>query len=151
MTDHVLKLRAAKRDDLNTILSLLRDDVLGAARETTDQSHYIAAFNEILKEPTAHLLVAVLDGEIIGCAQVNVLANLSLQATKRANIEGVRIASTHRAEGLGEAFFDLIEAFCREQGCGLMQLTTNASRDAALRFYVSQGFEASHVGLKKPL
>ena len=84
-------------------------------------------------------------------AQVNVLANLSLQATKRANIEGVRIASTHRSEGLGEAFFDLIEAFCREQGCLMMQLTTNASRDAALRFYLSRGFEASHVGLKKSL
>jgi len=63
----------------------------------------------------------------------------------------VRIASAHRAGGHGEALFDLIEAFCRKEGCGLIQLTTNVSRDAALRFYLSLGFEASHVGLKKKL
>lgn len=51
-------------------------------------------------------------------------------ATRRAEIEGVlRIAA----------------------GCGLLQLTSNASRSDALRFYKGAGFTPSHIGFKKPL
>ncbi len=50
-------------------------------------------------------------------------------ATRRAEIEGGRIAA----------------------GCGLLQLTSNASRSDALRFYQGAGFTPSHIGFKKPL
>ena len=49
-------------------------------------------------------------------------------------------------------FRDAIEA-ARQDGCGLVQLTSDKRRaDAdAIRFYESLGFEASHEGLKLPL
>jgi len=40
MSNSQLILREAERGDLETILSLLRDDVLGAERETDDMSLY---------------------------------------------------------------------------------------------------------------
>ena len=40
---------------------------------------------------------------------------------------------------------------CREQGCGLVQLTTDKSRVDAHRFYDRLGFEASHLGYKRML
>jgi GNAT superfamily N-acetyltransferase len=43
-----------------------------------------------------------------------------------------------------------IEA-AKERGCTIMQLTTNASRHEAHRFYESLGFTASHVGMKRVL
>lgn len=144
-----LAIRAATFDDLADILSLLRDDVLGASRETTGTASYEDAFNDILADPNADVLLAVRGSTIVGCAQVNVLANLSLQATKRAHIEGVRISSDHRASGLGRRFFALLQDHCRARGCGLMQLTTNISRDATLNFYRDIGFELTHHGLKK--
>jgi GNAT superfamily N-acetyltransferase len=43
------------------------------------------------------------------------------------------------------------EARARAAGCTLLQLTSNATRQDALRFYEAQGFVASHVGFKKAL
>ncbi|MET4780381.1 hypothetical protein [Glaciihabitans sp. UYNi722] len=37
-----------------------------------------------------------------------------------------------------------IEAVCRD--CNLVQLTSDASREAAHRFYTRLGFTAAHVG-----
>jgi GNAT superfamily N-acetyltransferase len=39
-------------------------------------------------------------------------------------------------------------AAAREQGCGLVQLTSDKRRHDAIRFYQSLGFTASHEGLK---
>lgn len=47
-------------------------------------------------------------------------------------------------------FRDAIEA-ARQDGCGLVQLTSDKRRADAIRFYESLGFEASHEGLKLPL
>ena len=37
---------------------------------------------------------------------------------------------------------------CRARGCAMVQLTTNAARTDAQRFYAGLGFAASHVGFK---
>ncbi|WP_143262073.1 GNAT family N-acetyltransferase, partial [Allokutzneria sp. NRRL B-24872] len=39
----------------------------------------------------------------------------------------------------------------RREGCALVQLTSDATRIDAHRFYERLGFEASHVGFKLPL
>lgn len=39
----------------------------------------------------------------------------------------------------------------RQDGCGLVQLTSDKRRADAIRFYESLGFEASHEGLEVPL
>ena len=39
-------------------------------------------------------------------------------------------------------------ARARERGCRLVQLTTNAARTDARRFYERLGFQASHIGMK---
>lgn len=144
-------MRPASEGDLGAVLQLLRDDKLGTARETDSLQPYEAAFAKILHDPNAAILLATLDSDVIGCAQVNILANISLKATTRAQIEGVRIASRHRSAGYGADFLNLLEGYCRARGCGLMQLTTNTQREDALRFYTAHGFEKSHYGLKKAL
>lgn len=42
-------------------------------------------------------------------------------------------------------------ARARARGCGMVQLTTNAARPDARRFYERLGFRPSHVGMKLPL
>ena len=41
-----------------------------------------------------------------------------------------------------------VAALAREQGCGLVQLTSDKRRPDAVRFYRSLGFTDSHEGLK---
>jgi GNAT superfamily N-acetyltransferase len=53
--------------------------------------------------------------------------------------------------GLGRAMIEWAIGQAREHGCGLVQLTSDKRRPAAVRFYESLGFTVSHEGLKLPL
>lgn len=143
--------RAAVRDEVPAIAALLLDDILGAGRETNDMARYFAAFDAVQAETDNHLIVADMAGLIVGTYQISFLSGLSLNATRRAQIEAVRIARSHRGQGLGVALFADAEARARAAGCGLMQLTTNKARDRAQAFYDALGFTASHVGYKRTL
>lgn len=144
--------REARRDDVAAIVALLRDDVLGAAREGEDPTAYLAAFDRIAANPMHHLVVGVAPGgDVVACYQLSILDGLSLHGARRAQIEGVRVGAGHRGGGLGAALMADAEARARAAGCRLMQLTTNRSRDRAHRFYAALGYVPSHVGFKRAL
>ena len=48
-------------------------------------------------------------------------------------------------------FLPRLAEYAREQGCGLVELTTDKSREDAHRFYDRLGFEPSHIGYKLKL
>lgn len=143
--------RHATRDDVAAVLALLRDDALGAQREGASEDTYLVAFEAMRAEGGNHLIVGELDGRVVATYQLTFISGLSLRATRRAQIESVRVASGLRGQGIGEAMLADAEARARAAGCGLVQLTMNAGRDDARRFYERNGFVASHVGFKKPL
>lgn len=129
---------------------MLTDDALGKQREanTGDLSAYHRAFREIAADGNQFLCVVENDGQIVGTLQLTFITGLSRQGAKRGQIEAVRVARSHRNQGIGRAMFDWAIATCRSRGCTLIQLTTDRSRTDAHRFYASLGFEASHVGYK---
>jgi ribosomal protein S18 acetylase RimI-like enzyme len=90
----------------------------------------------------------VAGGVVVGCLQISFIPGLSRLGMSRGQIESVRIASSHRHEGLGCRLIELAIAECRKRGCGLVQLTTDKTRLDARRFYESLGFRASHEGMK---
>ena len=143
--------RPAVAADLDTILALLRDDPLGAQREGEDPAPYRAAFAAIDADPNQLLLVAEKGGRVLGCLQVTLIPGLSRGGMWRGQIEAVRVHRDARGAGLGAAMMRHAIAFCRDRGCGLVQLTTDRTRADALRFYERLGFEHSHNGLKLPL
>ncbi|QID40202.1 GNAT family N-acetyltransferase [Streptomyces albus] len=107
---------------------MLADDPLGATRESPDDpAPYREAFARIDADPNQHLVVAERDGRTVGTLQLTVIPGLSRRGASRALIEAGR------------------------QGCALVQLTSDATRVEAHRFYERLGFEASHLGFKKPL
>jgi ribosomal protein S18 acetylase RimI-like enzyme len=143
-------IRAAREADLEAIVALLADDILGAGREKAgaDLGTYRRAFEEISADPGSEVYVAEYSGRIVGCYQFTVIPNLSLKGARRAQIEGVRVADEMRGQGLGERLMQHAIELAREAGCGLVQLTSNNQREAALRFYERLGFEPSHTGFK---
>jgi ribosomal protein S18 acetylase RimI-like enzyme len=149
-----LTIRRARRADLAAIIELLADDELGKQREEPGpppNPRYAEAFDAIDNDPNQFLVVAETDGCVVGCLQLSFLPGLSRVGRRRGQIESVRVASTMRGSGLGRRLFDWAIQECRNRGCGLVQLTTDKSRPDALRFYESQGFVASHEGLKLQL
>ena len=143
--------RRATAADVDAVVALLADDVLGAGRESPGDPAYAAAFAAIDADPNQLLVVGAADGAVVATAQVSFVPSLTRGGTWRAQLEGVRVASTQRGSGVGAAMVEWCLDRARERGCRLAQLTTDRQRPDALRFYESLGFVASHDGLKLDL
>jgi GNAT superfamily N-acetyltransferase len=146
-----LEIRPARFADLSAIVGMLADDFLGSQRERIeDQLHesYVTAFREIEADPNNELIVAELDGEVIGTLQLTYTPSLSFQGSKRSTVESVRVDARYRGKGIGREMMVWAMERAREKGCVSMQLTSHADRKDAHRFYENLGFKASHVGMK---
>lgn len=146
-----LMMRTAAAADLPAILRLLADDPLGKTRETAVEAPYQAAFAAIAADPNQDVVVAELDGQVVGCFQLGFIPGLSRRGAWRAQIESVRIDSALRGRGAGQAMMEWAIAKARARGCALVQLTTDKRRPDAHRFYARLGFVASHEGMKLEL
>ncbi|MFD9584379.1 GNAT family N-acetyltransferase [Streptomyces sp. NPDC059980] len=147
-----LEIRAAVADDVHAIVAMLADDPLGAQRESPDDlTPYLDALKRLSADPNQHLVVAVRESRVVGTLQLTVLPGLSRKGATRSIIEAVRIHADERGSGLGTQLIEWAIDESRRQGCQLVQLTSDASRTDAHRFYERLGFEASHVGFKLAL
>lgn len=146
-----MRFRLATRDDVPAVIRLLADDVLGRGREVADPGPYLAAFDAMQREAANHLIVGEEGGAVAACYQITFISGLSLTATRRAQIEGIRVAPALRGQGRGEMLIRDAEARARAAGCGLLQFTSNRARGDAHRFYERLGFTPSHIGYKKSL
>ncbi len=152
-TDWTSKIRDAREGDVPAIVALYADDPLGQTRERAAgplPASYWSAFEAIRTDPR-HRLVVIDDGEIAATLQVSFLPHLVRAGTERAQIEAVRVASHRRGAGLGRALLEWAIQEARQRGCGVVQLTTDATRPDAHRAYEALGFSATHVGMKLTL
>ena len=146
-----LTFRRAVAADLPTLVAMLADDVLGQARERAEDPlprEYLDGFAAIDADPKQLLLVAERDGIPAGMLQLTVIPGISHLGAWRCQIEGVRVASSARGQGIGQAMMRHALDIARERGCRIVQLTTNKSRADAKRFYEQLGFEPAHEGMK---
>lgn len=143
------KIRPALLEDLPAIVAMLADDPLGTQRESPDDlTPYTAAFEQLAKDPRQHQVVAVLGNRVVGTLQLTIIAGLSRRGSTRSIIEGVRIHADERGSGIGTRLIEWAIDESRRQNCQLVQLTSDATRTDAHRFYERLGFGASHVGFK---
>ncbi|MFE7789218.1 GNAT family N-acetyltransferase [Streptomyces sp. NPDC057460] len=147
-----LEIRPAAITDIPAVVAMLADDPLGAHRESPDDlAPYRAAFQRLAHDPNQHLVVAVRDGAVVGTLQLTVIPGLSRRGSTRSIIEGVRVHADERGSGLGTRLIQWAVDESRRQDCQLVQLTSDATRTDAHRFYERLGFIASHVGFKLAL
>ncbi|MER6460146.1 N-acetyltransferase family protein [Streptomyces sp. NPDC001288] len=147
-----LDIRAAVADDVPAIVGMLADDPLGARRESPDDlAPYFSALERLSADPNQRLVVAVREGRVVGTLQLTFIPGLSRRGAIRSIIEAVRIHADERGGGLGTRFIEWAIEESRRQGCQLVQLTSDASRTGAHRFYERLGFTGSHVGFKLDL
>ncbi len=146
-----LKFRQATREDLPEIVRMLADDFLGATRERYEKplpESYVKAFEEIDADKNNELVVAELDGKIVGTLQITFTPSISFQGGKRATVESVRVDAKYRGQGIGKQLMLWAIERAKAKNCLALQLTTNADRKDAHRFYKDLGFKGSHLGMK---
>lgn len=145
-------MQRATREDVPTLVALLVDDVLGREREVpVALVSYLAAFDAIERDANQALMVATIDARTVGMLQLTFTPLLSHGGSWRATVEGVRVAAAERSAGVGRQMLEWAIACAAQRGCRLVQLTTDKSRTAAIRFYRRLGFGPTHEGMKLAL
>ncbi|MGB3444337.1 MAG: GNAT family N-acetyltransferase [Actinophytocola sp.] len=146
-----VRIRRAVAADVPAIVAMLADDPLGAKRERPGDPAYAEAFEDIDADPRQLLVVATTGADVVGTLQLTFIPGLSRLGATRALIEAVRVRSDQRGGGLGGQLIQWAIDTARERGAAMIQLTTDASRKDAHRFYERLGFAPTHVGMKLPL
>ncbi len=143
--------RAARRDEVPAIVRMLADDTLGQSRERLEAplpQAYYDAYEAMAHNPDNRLMVAEVDGEIVGCLQLVFIRGIARVGAETALIESVRIARDRRGRGLGRALIGQVIEIARRRGCAAVELSSHTSRRDAHRFYEGLGFVGSHLGMK---
>ena len=137
--------------DLPTIVRLLADDRIAAAREDGSMPpdpRYVAGFDRMAAQG-GRLIVMLDGGTIVGCMQINIIHGVSALGQSVTQIEGVRVDKTRRGQGLGRLLIEYAIAQARAAGCATTQLATRLERTEAQAFYTALGFMQSHAGFKR--
>jgi len=145
-------LRRATATDVSPIVQLLADDPLGRSRESAEPDAvqvYMEAFAAIDEAPAQLLVVAESPARaVVATMQLTFIPGLARQGATRMQIEAVRVREELRGNGLGGAMVSWAIEEARARNCGVVQLTSERSRERTHGFCVRLGFEASHVGFK---
>lgn len=146
--------RRAGPDDLHAVMRLLADDPVSAGRgdvaSVEDEDAYASALDRIIGDPSNDLVVAVgADQTVVGTLQLTLIPGMARRGSTRLLVEAVRVDSTKRSSGIGSALMRwIVEEAATELRAPLVQLTSDAARTDAHRFYRRLGFVDSHVGFK---
>jgi len=146
-------IRRADAGDLEAILALMHDDPISAARgdrpEPGDEAGYAIALAAIVDDTRNELIVAEVSGEVVATMQLTSIPGLSRRGSTRLLVEAVRVASKLRSSGVGSAMMRWVtDVAAPAVEASIVQLTSDAARSDAHRFYLRLGFVDSHVGFK---
>jgi GNAT superfamily N-acetyltransferase len=147
-------IRVAESNDLPEIVRLLAADAITGKRELFSDPllpSYYQAFEEITGDKNNDLIVAELNGSIVGTLQLTFIPNITQRGGKRALVEAVFVDEKCRGQGIGKLLMEWAIERAQQMDCRMIQLTTNKQRPDAQRFYKSLGFVNSHEGMKRKL
>ena len=106
---------------------------LGATQETDLEALHEAA----LADPDRVVLVAELEGEVVGMAHI--VPSGAANAPHRAEVQRVAVAADTRGAGVGRRLMEAVEQAALERGLTLLWLTTHDGTDACV-FYEAVGY-----------
>jgi GNAT superfamily N-acetyltransferase len=143
--------RVAGASDVPRIVELFEHGSLVQGKEDpADLAPYTSALAEITRG-AGDVLVAEIDGEVVGVCQLIVFRHLQSKGGLCAEVESVHVHPDRRGQGIGRFLMGAAIDRARSLGCYRVQLTSNNVRPEAHRFYAALGFEASHRGFKLTL
>jgi GNAT superfamily N-acetyltransferase len=147
-------IRLARASDLDAILAIYATDTLGGhpvATSPEERAAVAAAFARIEASPDNAVFVAEADGRVVGTFQITILPGLVGAGRTRAKLESVHVHADMRGQGVGAVMLAAAEAEAKRRGAGIVELSSNAKRVDAHRFYERAGYAKSHVAFKKVL
>ncbi len=145
-------MRSAREADVPTLVDLLVQGALVADKEEPGNPEaYGDALAEVRSAPGCDVLVAEVEGSVVGMCQLVLFRHLEAAGGRCAEIESVHVHPSWRGRGIGGVLLEAAVSRASSAGCYRVQLTSNKERSAAHRFYERHGFAATHEGYKRVL
>ena len=136
-------------------MQLLAEDPIGVGRgdvnDPADESAYRRALEAILEDRRNDVVVAVNRQDVVvGTSQLTLIPGLPRRGITRLLVEAVFVAKDERSGGVGTALMRWVtDVAAPALGASLVQLTSDAARPDAHRFYERLGFVSTHIGFKR--
>jgi GNAT superfamily N-acetyltransferase len=147
-----INIREARKDDLARLVELMEAMTIttstvevGGASSLAD---YEKVFEQIDRDPNHHLIVAELDGQVVGSADLMIVPNLSHRGLPWAVMENVIVDESMRRKGIASAIVEYLVNLARESGCYKIGLSSSKKRPAAHSMYESLGFKQYGLGYR---
>jgi GNAT superfamily N-acetyltransferase len=144
--DVSISIREAGEGDLDGVAGLL-----GELHDPPTALADAGAWRSMLAQKGRTILIAELDGEPAGTADLMLLPNLTNGARPRANVENMAVAGRFRRRGIGRALMAEVERRAVEAGCYKVMLMSALHRSGAHRFYEELGYERVAEGFRRSL
>jgi GNAT superfamily N-acetyltransferase len=145
-----LVIRSADGGDVPRLIELVEHgSLLERQEDPHDLGTYRAALAELQSADANDVLVAEWDGAVVGMCQLIVFRHFQRHGGRCAEVESLHVHPDFRGRGIGRQLLGAAVEAARRAGCYRIQLTSNQLRTDAHRFYLREGFEATHVGFKR--
>lgn len=138
------QLREAKPSDAARIVELI--DQLGHEIDEKSVRKNLAKLRKAGELP----LVATLGKEVVGLIGHHLMVTIHRPAPV-GRIPILVVASEARGQNIGRMLVEAVEQWCRDQGCKLIEVTSNDRRTAAHSFYRHMGYERTSMRFAKKL
>jgi len=136
-------------EDVAAAIELLRGGSLMPEFEDPSRvDDYWAAVEETRRQ-RGDVLVAEVDGEVVGVTQVIIFQHFQHAGGWCCEVESVHVRSDQRSHGIGAQLLLAAEELAQDRGCYRIQLTSRNVRDDAHRFYRTNGYGQTSQGFKK--
>ncbi len=146
-TAGALRIRKTREADLPALGGLYAElDLAGFGGHACGLRELRTAFRSIARNRDHHLLVAELDGEIVGTLHVLIFRHLGHGVRPAAIVENVVVQGAQRSRGIGERMLEAARAIAKRERCYKIALTSNVQRHRAHRFYERLGWQRTHFG-----
>lgn len=133
-------IRDANEDDLPAVLRILAESGIdGGESFTLDEAR--EHFARIRQRLGFRLLVATVEGEVVGTYVLQIMDKLGKRGTPAGVVEDVAVLPARQGQSIGRAMMEHAREACRQAGCYKLALSSNQRREDAHRFYDSLGFE----------
>jgi GNAT superfamily N-acetyltransferase len=143
--EHRVTIRIAGQRDTVAVASLLGQ--LGYPASSLELGERLERLTD---HPDAEVLVAELDGKVVGVAAYQVI-DLLERPDPQCRITALVVDDRYRRRGVAFALLHTIEESALDLGCFRLEVTTRTDRADALAFYRAAGFDQRPHRLVKPL
>ena len=143
-----LKIRNAKKKDINEILSLLYQLQRPKPKTSSENLAFRKRIYQYLDEKDKKIVVAEQDSKIVGVVSMMLLPRLN-HSKLELYVPELVVSEDHRGLGIGKSLMESCVKIAEKKKCFRIRLESGNKRKEAHQFYKKIGFEQSALSYTK--